>query len=490
MATFDRDLLPSNFSGWTKTSGASGTGSVLTLNGGTNTSAKYSYDTTGFKSSGYLLFSCGTVTGDIYLSVHFVDENNKHYTTTVKCRTSMSLIIVLQEVDVVGSIDFYLYHDATATNTATLSSPRCMLEEQAIRSVDLEYASGTSRVTPPTDGWSTTPPAWQTNRYIWQRTATTFVDGHTEYSDPVCIQNSNTKGIYSIEEQYARSTSQTAAPTSGWSTTAPSWATGYYIWTRSKITWTDSSITYSAAVLAKALNDANERAQDALDKVEDLDEELKDPDEIFNRLTDNGKRQGLYIQNNQYYFNASYIKSGVLLVSDSSNYTLFRADVTSKSVRICGFTVTRNGFQYGSCTAIGDRSSGVFIGNGGITSANGAAHCTLSGAELYGGNDYDNAKTGYINFYNYYIPTNQDSTRVAGQGGVFILAPRIGVANFISSGEITSTLGADGTIRVPRSESIESKGIVNSVSGSGYTYYTPGYRSLGFTKGLQKYTIT
>lgn len=488
MATFDRNLLPTDFSSWTKVN-ATGASTALTLNANAIAYAKYSYATTGFKSSGYMLFSCGTVSGDVYFSVHYVDEDGHHYTTTTKCYSNMSLVIVLQEVNVVGNLDFYLYHDVRNAR-GVIYSPMCLLEEQAIRSVDIEYASGTSKVTPPTTGWSTNPPNWQTGRYIWQRTATTFVDGHTEYSDPICIQNTSTKGIQEIVEEYARNTSQTTAPSSGWSTVCPQWLSGHYIWTRSKITWTDQSITYSDPVLARAINQANEKAQEAIDAVGDLDETLKDPDEIFNRLTDNGKRQGLYIDGNNYYINATYIKSGVFLVQDSSGYTLFRADVSSKSVRICGFTVTRNGFTYGSCTALGDRSSGVYIGNKGITTGNGGGHCTLNGAELYGGSDYDNAKTGYINFFNYYIPTNQSSTRVAGQGGVFILAPRLGTAGFISSGEITASLGIDGAIKVPRSDVFESRRVVSSVSGAGYTYYTPGYRQLRFVKGLEYNTIS
>ena len=57
MATFDRNLLPADFSSWTK-SNATGTSNALTLNANATAYAKYSYATTGFKSSGYMLFSC------------------------------------------------------------------------------------------------------------------------------------------------------------------------------------------------------------------------------------------------------------------------------------------------------------------------------------------------------------------------------------------------------------------------------------------------
>ena len=73
---------------------------------------------------------------------------------------------------------------------------------------------------------------------------------------------------------------------------------------------------------------AIEDIQDALDnKVGNT------PDEIFNSLTDDGKRQGIYIDtdedgNQNYYFNASYIKSGYIKgdLIDAKNLTVWRED--------------------------------------------------------------------------------------------------------------------------------------------------------------------
>ena len=60
--------------------------------------------------------------------------------------------------------------------------------QSSVASVDVEYALGTSQTTAPTSGWSTTAPAWQEGRYMWQRTATTSGAGVTTYSAPTCIQ--------------------------------------------------------------------------------------------------------------------------------------------------------------------------------------------------------------------------------------------------------------------------------------------------------------
>lgn len=50
-----------------------------------------------------------------------------------------------------------------------------------------------------------------------------------------------------------------------------------------------------------------------------LDEKLGSTQEIFNRLTQNGKLQGLYIKNGQLYVNATYILSGTLTLGGSNN---------------------------------------------------------------------------------------------------------------------------------------------------------------------------
>ena len=49
------------------------------------------------------------------------------------------------------------------------------------------------------------------------------------------------KGVVSIVEQYAVSTSKKDVPTS-WTTTMPEWSYGLYVWTRSAITYTDSPL--------------------------------------------------------------------------------------------------------------------------------------------------------------------------------------------------------------------------------------------------------
>lgn len=62
--------------------------------------------------------------------------------------------------------------------------------------------------------------------------------------------------VSSVITQYALSTSNTAAPTSGWYDTPPSYVSGRYYWEREKITFSDGNVGYSTAVLSRAFNEA------------------------------------------------------------------------------------------------------------------------------------------------------------------------------------------------------------------------------------------
>ena len=56
-----------------------------------------------------------------------------------------------------------------------------------VKSVDVEYAKSSSNTTAPTSGWQTTAPAWEDGKYIWSRTKTVLTDGSSEYTKAVCI---------------------------------------------------------------------------------------------------------------------------------------------------------------------------------------------------------------------------------------------------------------------------------------------------------------
>lgn len=65
------------------------------------------------------------------------------------------------------------------------------LENSTIKNVDVLYALGDSQTQAPTTGWSTVAPAWQSGKYMWQKTVSTFGDNTTSESDPTCISGAN-----------------------------------------------------------------------------------------------------------------------------------------------------------------------------------------------------------------------------------------------------------------------------------------------------------
>ena len=176
------------------------------------------------------------------------------------------------------------------------------LEKTTVNKVQVQYALGDTSTTPPTAGWSETAPEWQTGKYMWQKTVTTYSDGSTKESKATCIQGAKGetgasgtdgkngtngkdgkdgvdgkdgekgdtgatgKGIKSIQDQYYLSTSNTTQTGGAWKNTQDAWESGKYIWTRSHITWSDDTTTDTTPILAESLNTANENAVLAQEK--------------------------------------------------------------------------------------------------------------------------------------------------------------------------------------------------------------------------------
>ncbi|MBQ7588377.1 MAG: phage tail protein [Lachnospiraceae bacterium] len=127
-------------------------------------------------------------------------------------------------------------------------------------------------------------------------------------------------GVSAIEEQYILTNSSTTTPSENdpnWSTAQPAWSSGKYIWTRSHVTWTNNTVTNTAPVLAKAINGANEA-------VNTLDTSL-DQQGVFDRLTNDGQTQGIYLDNGLLYINGTYMQAGII---KSNNYAESSANST------------------------------------------------------------------------------------------------------------------------------------------------------------------
>ena len=137
-------------------------------------------------------------------------------------------------------------------------------------------------------------------------------DNTVQYSAARMIAGAEGMGVASVVEQYYLSTSAATQTGGSWSETQPEWVDGRYYWTRSKITWSDGTTTYTTPTLAKALTSGNQ-------SVSTLNRSLTQQ-EIFNRLTNNGQTQGIYLQNGKLYINATYIASGRISSVSGDNY--------------------------------------------------------------------------------------------------------------------------------------------------------------------------
>ena len=241
---------------------------------------------------------------------------------------------------------------------STVGGEPIATQNNTIADVDVEYAVGDSSTTAPTTGWSTANPQWQAGKYIWQRTVTTMQDGTRNTSDPACIQGAAGQdgaqgeqgvGVEGVADQYYLSNSPTEPSGGFWSETQPAWKLGFYIWTRSVVTYTDGNVEETEPILAQAINSANQSASDANQAVTDLDSSLNQ-EGVFNRLTNDGQTQGIYLQDGILYINASYIASGTvkgnlidarnLVIKDSNGNTTFAVDANGNvSIRCTSFSL-------------------------------------------------------------------------------------------------------------------------------------------------------
>lgn len=98
--------------------------------------------------------------------------------------------------------------------------------------------------------------------------------------------------------------------------------------------------TYTAAARqaqhAIEQQDAKSMAQGLLDNYDDDLDQLK----IFNRLTNNGTEQGIYMQDNKLYMNASYLAAGIIAdVTNTNSWNLKTGYLNTTRGTIGGFTI-------------------------------------------------------------------------------------------------------------------------------------------------------
>lgn len=123
--------------------------------------------------------------------------------------------------------------------------------------------------------------------------------------------------------------------------------------------------------------------------VDNLDESL-DQEGVFNRLTNNGATQGIYLENGQLYINASYIQSGIVSADRIDVTGIFAQDITATGTITGANLVGATGTFSGTINASGGTFSGNIDCTGTITGANlvgatGTFTGTITGSTIVGG---------------------------------------------------------------------------------------------------------
>lgn len=140
-------------------------------------------------------------------------------------------------------------------------------------------------------------------------TATATYNGMTAKKEFVVVkqkQGDTGNGISKIVQHYlaTSSSSGVTTSTSGWteSVQTPT-SSKRYLWNYQTTTYTDGTSVNTTPHVIGVYGEKGDDGKDASDMTQ-LD--------IFNKLTNNGETQGLYLYNNKVYLNASYIDTGYL----------------------------------------------------------------------------------------------------------------------------------------------------------------------------------
>ena len=127
-----------------------------------------------------------------------------------------------------------------------------------VSSIKEQYYHSTSQTTLTGGSWSDTAPTPESGKYVWTRSVITYTNNNTTTTSPVCVtgrdghdgvdgndgaDGSDGVSITSVDVEYAKSSSATTAPTSGWTTTSPTWESGKYIWSRTVTKYSNGKTT-------------------------------------------------------------------------------------------------------------------------------------------------------------------------------------------------------------------------------------------------------
>lgn len=121
----------------------------------------------------------------------------------------------------------------------------------AVANVAVLYAQGDSPTEAPTSGWDTTAPEWDSGKYMWQKTVTTYVNGETEETAETNITGAQGDAGFSPEVTITKEEDKTTISiTDATGTKTATIEDGKFIWNLLKekdipaVSFTNKGITY------------------------------------------------------------------------------------------------------------------------------------------------------------------------------------------------------------------------------------------------------
>ncbi len=109
---------------------------------------------------------------------------------------------------------------------------------RSVLEVDVEFAKTTSSTVAPTSGWTTDAPTWQQGYYIWQRTRISYSEGADEYTTPICATGS----VGDTGNGVVDIVEEYYRSTSAYSLSGGSWSTSRPTWINGYYIWTRTHI--------------------------------------------------------------------------------------------------------------------------------------------------------------------------------------------------------------------------------------------------------
>lgn len=120
---------------------------------------------------------------------------------------------------------------------------------KSLSSITEQYYLSTSSIEQVNGQWQATAPKWEHGKYIWTRSKILYNSGDVTYTSPLLATALDGVGIASVDIQYAQTDNALIPPTSGWSTIAPEYDSSKFSWSRIVTTFTNGEKNISDPVV-------------------------------------------------------------------------------------------------------------------------------------------------------------------------------------------------------------------------------------------------